>query len=47
VVGLAASFEIPSFCIFLMRVVLLSLSLAAPPFGPPTTQLVSRRVAMI
>src|SRR5260370_23038333 len=41
--GLAGPVEIPSLRIFVMRVVRLSPSLAAAPFGPPTTQPVSRR----
>ena len=39
--------EIPSFRIFEISVVLFNPSLAAAPLRPPTTQLVSRRVAMI
>src|SRR5256885_802913 len=40
VTGLVGLVEIPSLCIFVMRVVRLTPSLAAAPFGPPTTQLV-------
>jgi len=43
----AVSRKIPSFRILAMSVVLFRPSLAAAPFRPPTTQLVSRRVAMI
>jgi hypothetical protein len=45
--GSDVSREIPNFRILLIRVVLFSPSLAAAPFRPPTTQLVSRRVAMM
>ena len=38
--GLAGPVEIPSFRIFVIRVVLARPSLAAAPFGPPTTELV-------
>jgi len=38
--GLAGPVEIPSLRIFVMRVVRLSPSLVAAPFGPPTSQLV-------
>jgi len=41
------SLKIPSFRILCIRVVLFSPSLAAAPFGPPTTQLVSPRVAIM
>jgi hypothetical protein len=45
--ALAGPLEIPSLRIFEMRVVRLTPSLPAAPFGPPTTQLVSRRVLMM
>ena len=45
--GSAVSREILNFRILLIRVVLFSPSLAAAPFRPPTTQLVSRRVDMM
>src|SRR6266851_7974786 len=45
--GLAGPVQIPSLRIFVMRVVRLSPSFAAAPYGPPTTQLVSRRVLMM
>src|SRR5260370_15346205 len=45
--GLAGPVEIPSLRIFVMRVVRLSPSLAAAPFGPPTTQLVSASDARV
>ena len=47
VTALAGRVEIPSFRIFVMRVVLARPSLAAAPFRPPTTPLVSRRVLMM
>jgi hypothetical protein len=40
-------FEIPSRGILAIKVVLGSRSCAAPPFGPPITQLVSRSGALI
>jgi len=45
--GSSVTREILNFRILLRRVVLFSPSLAAAPFRPPTTQLVSRRVDMM
>jgi hypothetical protein len=45
--GSAVSRKILNFRILLIRVVLFKPSLAAAPFLPPTTQLVSRRVDMM